>query len=124
MFNLTDTLARSAVKTQFTLPHVIALYVPGTVSVNVKTNTAEFAKNVAAEFARLFGGSTIRENLGYWISDTADLVEETTREVFSFASDAALSDNLATVLQLAESIKRDLSQESVLVSVDGQALFV
>lgn len=109
---------------QFTLPNQVALYVPGTVDVDQTADNSAKVREVAAAFARLFGGASVRETVGYWLSETAGLVQEATREVFAFASDSALNDHLADVLELARSIKADLAQEAVLVSVNGQALFV
>ena len=102
-----------------TLPQRVALYVPGTQGPATATDNAAQVERVARAFCGWFGGATAQPSAGYWISDNAGLVREAVTIVYAACTAAQLRERLPDVLNLAQQIKQDMSQEAVSVELNG-----
>ena len=110
-----DTILAGACK----LDHRIAIYVPGTVDTDKAADNRQQVERVAAEFSRMFGGATATTATGFWMSDTAGLVEERTTIVYASCTAEQLEKHLAEVVEIARKIKREMRQEAVSAEIDG-----
>jgi hypothetical protein len=111
----------------FTLRHVVSLTLPSTVNIDNLADSSLLASvesKVIADMANMFGGATVTLGNGAWYSDSlGSVVFEAVKIVTSFASD--LDDQaVALMIDLAEYVKAELSQESVLITLDGIAYLV
>ena len=108
---------------QITLPHHVALYVPGTQGPDTATDNAAQVERVAAEFSRMFGGATAQESTGFWMSDTAGLVRESVTIVYANCTAEQLEKHLAAVVELARQIKAEMQQEALSCEI-GSTLYI
>jgi|SRR5688572_2550627 len=104
------------------LAHEVTFFVPSTVNVDkIDTDLANRVFDyIETSLATRFGGAT--ENApakGSWISDTVGKVKEGIRPLTVYCAD--LSDETQDyLLGLADYIKSEMTQEAVMVVVDGQ----
>lgn len=115
-----DTILAGACK----LDHRVSVYVPGTVDTDKAADNRQQVERVAAEFSRMFGGATATTATGYWMSDTAGLVAETTTIVYAACTAEQLEKHLAAVVELARQIKREMRQEAVTVTIDQKMYII
>lgn len=104
------------------LGHKVTLYVPSTVNVKDPAGDERIrlaVERVALRFSDWFGGATSTPASGYW-AGAAGLVHERVTIVFAYASEEALGKHVEDVFDLANELKRDLTQESVALEVDGE----
>jgi hypothetical protein len=111
----------------FSLSHTVSLTLPSTVEIDKAASDSLLTEvyNYAVEsMSNIFGGCTVTSGQGAWYSDSLGrLVLEQVNILTSFA--AELSDSEVTkIIDLAEYVKAALSQESVLITLDGKAYFV
>ena len=108
------------------LPARVAVYVPGTVNVDGDGAAAAemWTRRTAEDFSRLFGGATVTDAAGYWVSDSAGLVREAVRIVYASAPAAVLDEHAAEVLEIVQRIKAGMGQEAVSVEVNGALYLV
>jgi len=104
----------------------IALYVPGTTDVNVPAPEQQAAAVVHAleQFAEWFGGATVIDGQGAWMSDEHGLVVEPVRIVYCFTDAEGLAKHLSEVKLLARHVCRAMSQECVSLEVAGELQFI
>lgn len=110
-------------KNAFKLSARVAVYVPGTNGAATEADNSEYIKRTAAQLSEYFGGATAQECRGFWVSDTAGLIEEKTTVVYSNATPADLEAHAADILTIAEALKEELNQEGISVEING-ALFI
>lgn len=80
--------------------------------------------NVLTTMSKAFGGATLTDGNGAWYSDIlGTIVQESVKVVQSYCSDMDDS-TIVTMIDLAEMVKAQLSQESVLITLDGKAYLV
>jgi hypothetical protein len=103
------------------LTNKVTLYVPST-NTDAKTRGSVVFRT-AGLFARLFGGFTITQGQGGWMSPTQGLVMEDVTLVSSHCYDSALDAGLPRVMAMAKGICKTMSQESVAVEVNGVLYF-
>lgn len=106
------------------LDHIIEIIVPGTVDVSTQFDTTKYVKETARKMSEMFGGASVRNVDGYWISDTEGLVEEHNRVVYSNCDENSLDKYIDDVLAICSDLKTELKQECVALSVDGEMYFV
>lgn len=108
------------------LAHEVTLYIPSTANVNTvdKKLAAQVLRHVKEQFSAVYGGATQNAPAkGSWMSDAVGLVEEKITPVTVYVSD--LSDTTQNhLLEMAEYVKVTMSQESVMMVVDGQGYLV
>lgn len=106
------------------LRHKVAIYVPGTNGVNTAADNARYVKMAAATLSNLFGGATATPAIGYWMSDSAGLVEEATTVVYAYATNTALESKLDDVIDFCDGMKTELHQEAIALAIDDSMYFI
>lgn len=108
----------------FTLSHSVAVYVPATINVSASIDNTELVTSIAVQMAREFGGAHLesQNSVGFYIADNGALVTESTKVLRSFVDNVEAATRF--MFTLAGEICAELTQESVLVVIDGKAFFV
>lgn len=117
----------NALSNLVTLPHFVELTVPSTVAIDIVANV-NLIKNVldkvSSVFAKAFGGATVTNGDGEWYSDSLQsVVSEPVKIVKSYAVYFD-DESIQLIVDTAKFVKDELSQESVLISIDGIAYLV
>lgn len=115
---------KKLLKGLFSLDHNFKLYIPSTINVNERTNSKKYITQALKTFSTLFGGATSYKAIGAWVSNSQGLVTENVTIVESYASADQVENGLQTVLELANTIKHDLSQEAVSLEYDNKLYFI
>ena len=102
----------------------VTVYVPSTTDVDIQTDTREYVEKTASLLAGCFGGATSSPAIGYWLSSDVGLVRENTTIVFAYASEADLSAKIDTVVAWCDSMREELTQESIALEVNGEMYFI
>ncbi|TMV46326.1 DUF3574 domain-containing protein [Paenibacillus mesophilus] len=108
------------------LNHVVKIYVPSTVNGSIPiTEEAheQFVDQALTKFSSLFGGATSIGGNGGWIDENKRLIKEKVTIVYSFA-DKLDNQSLNDVVAYAKQLKKDLTQSSVSLEVDGKMYFI
>lgn len=106
------------------LRHRVAVYVPGTNGVNTAADNSEYVRRAAALLSDAFGGATATPARGFWMSDSAGLVEERVTIVYTYAGNEALEDKLGAVIEFCEGMRTELHQEAVSLELDNALYFI
>ena len=108
----------------FKLSGKISVYVPSTISINKKVNNKKQVDEVATLLSNCFGGATSTVALGYWDSPTAGLVKEKTTIVFAYCDNISLENNIDKVVEKCISLKKEMSQDSIALEINGEMYFI
>lgn len=106
------------------LRHRVAVYVPGTNGVNTAADNSEYVRRAAALLSDAFGGATATPARGFWMSESAGLVEERVTIVYAYAGNEALEDQLGAVIEFCEGMKEALKQEAISLELDSALYFI
>ncbi len=98
----------------------IAVYVPATDNVNHAVNNDAMVKKCAAMLSAFFGGATIQESRGAWMSEKHGLVLENTTIVYAYCTEEGLNEHAADVEKFALDMKEAMHQEAVSVEVNNE----
>lgn len=105
----------------------VEFYVPSTQGLDGKIDDQTFAdrvRDISRQFSALFGGATAKgDNVGYFLSETGQLVEEKVTIVSSFCLDN-LADHYDRLFEIAREAKADWKQESILLDINGEVNFI
>lgn len=104
----------------------VAVYVPGTVDTD-KASTeaaAKMAGYTAEQLTKFFGGATSTDAAGYWMSDGAGLVVEDVKIIYSNATAEQLDEHAEKLIELAETIKKEMNQEAVSLEISGKLYII
>ena len=111
-------------KNLFKLSSKITVYIPSTVNINQKIDNKKYVDEAASLLSSLFGGATSCETLGYWMSPSAGLVKEHTTMVYAYCNDTDLQEHAEEVIDFCENLKKELSQDSVALEINGEMYFI
>ena len=106
------------------LRHRVAIYVPGTDGVNTAADNSEYVRRAAALLSDAFGGATATPARGFWMSESAGLVEERVTIVYAYAGNEALEDKLGAVIEFCDGMKEELKQEAISLAIDDSMYFI
>lgn len=104
------------------LSHVASIFVPSTVNIDSQIDNTQIVNSILAELSSEFGGASAQDVKGAWLSDTAGLVVENITRIFCYGSDKA--EMLDVFSNLAQRLKVEMSQDSVLIDVDNVGYLV
>lgn len=105
------------------LNHKITVYVTSTIAGNIPASPdvqERWVNAFLANFSKWFGGATVIDGVGAWMSDTFGLVKEPIKLVYAFMSQEAYAQHGDDVFALASAMRADMGQEAVSVEVDGE----
>ena len=110
----------------FKLPKTIAIFVPSTTDVvaDGSAKQMEWAEKIGEQFSDWFGGVTMYEASGGWMSAEHGLVKEGIIIVESRATEEALAKHTDDAVTLAEQLKADMAQEAVTLIHNGDMYLV
>lgn len=111
----------------FELSHTITVTVPSTQGLASKVSPSVLRKrvqDVSKRLASLFGGATATDGLGSYVSDSGELVTELVKLVSAYASEDAYTEHITEIYKLANELKKDYQQESILIAVDNKAYLI
>ena len=111
-------------KALFCLDHNIKLYIPSTIDIDKKTDTAGHVVECLALFGDLFGGATSYNAKGAWISDQKGLVIEGVKIVESYATGEDIDKHIEAVLKYALKLKKELKQEAISLEYNNKLFLV
>ena len=108
----------------FKLSSKVTVYVPSTQDINVEVDTTEWVDAVATLLSDCFGGATSTEALGCWVSPQAGLVKEKTTMIFAYCKEEDLNNHIEAVIEICESMKKELKQDAVALEINGEMYFI
>jgi len=111
------------------LHNFVCLYVPDTLQGNTKAGEnvhLEAVRKVASELSAKFGGATVTQALGYWVSDAHGLIEDKISQVKSYYDTGTVSsaDAITLAREIAERLKVEFSQEAVTLETEEGIDFI
>lgn len=106
------------------LSHKFSIYVPSTVDVNTKTDSAEHVRKTLEFLSGLFGGATATKSSGAWVSESAGLVVEDVTICYAYCNMLQRIKHASTVKAFAKMLRDEMRQEAVSVEIDNGLLFV
>lgn len=122
-----QTSVKSRFDNLFSMSHNVSIVLPSTYAIDGKADNEILARvheHVITVMSESFGGCTITDGQGAWYSnELAKLVYESVKIATSFANELGNNEH-STMLHLAEFVKAELRQESVLITLDGIAYLV
>jgi hypothetical protein len=117
-------IKNAKLKNMFKLSSKVTIYIPSTTDINKAIDNKEYIDECASLLSECFGGSTSTPALGYWMSNTAGLVKESTTMVFAYASDSDLQTNIEKVITFCENLKAELKQDAIALEINGEMYFI
>ena len=104
----------------------VAVYVPSTIdAVNDGGElAARMVERTAAALSEMFGGATITEGRGAWMSAEHGLIIEHVNIIYSYCNNEQLEQNAARLHELAEQMRDEMRQEAVSVEINDELYFV
>ena len=111
-------------KALFSLDHNIKLYIPSTNDVNKAVDNSEQVDKVLTLFSKMFGGATSYNAVGAWQSDTKGLIKEKVKIVQSYATAEQVEQYIDKVIEYAETLKKEMSQEAISLEYDNKLYFI
>ena len=122
-----QTSVENRLSALFSLSHFVEITLPSTVNIAEQADAkllADVLAYVVQALSVRFGGCTVTDAQGAWYSsELGSLVYEPVKIAKSFAIGFEQAD-VTVILDLATYVKSVLSQESVLVNLDGIAYLV
>jgi len=109
-------------QTILVLTSKVTLYVPSVDSNGHSLpHAAFFVQNTVEYLSEAFGGCTMMDAVGFWLSSNR-LQRESVVVIYSFASNLS-KDQKSSVLEYSRWLKREMKQEAIAVEIDG-SLFI
>lgn len=105
-----------------TLSHVASIFVPSTADVNQTIDNTSIVSGILAQLSGQFGGASMQDVTGAWLSDSSGLVVESVKRIFCYGTDR--EELFAAFSSLAEELKTELTQEAVLIDIDNVGYLV
>lgn len=105
------------------LSNNVKIYVPSTHG-NTKIDNSVMVEKTLARLSDLFGGATSFEALGCWKSDTDGLIKERVTICQSYCTEEKMLENINTVVEICEHLKKDLNQEAVSLEVNNKLYLI
>jgi hypothetical protein len=102
----------------------VAIYIPSTTDVDTTTDTSASLELAQTELSSRFGGSTTLDAVGTWMSPGAGLVKEHVKVVKSYTDEATLKLNIDAIVELAETLKKELSQDAIAIEINNKLYLV
>lgn len=110
-------------KALFPLSQKVRLYVPSTINIDEVIDNTEAVSKTLKLFGELFGGATSYDAVGAWNGSNGKLVQERVTIIESYAQKLE-SDDIMRVVEYAQELCRNMSQDAVAVEVNGSMGFI
>lgn len=111
-------------KFKFDLDCKVAVYVPSTIKVNEPVDNAQQVGKIVRKLSEMFGGATATQAVGGWVTAAGEIVTEKITIVYSFCTSTQLHENIENVLDICETLKKEMTQEAITLEINGQVKFI
>ena len=111
-------------KFKFDLDCKVAIYVPSSVNVSETTDNEQQVLNIIKQLSLLFGGATASDAVGGWVANDGGTVIEKVKIVYSYCTTEQLKTNIDVILQICETLKKEMLQEAITLEINGQVKFI
>ena len=102
----------------------IKIYVPSTYEVDKDIDNQKHVDETIEFLAKIFGGATVTEAYGAWISANGQLVKEFVSLVFAFAGQEQLEQSIDAIYDYCIKLKLELKQESIALEINGELYLI
>jgi len=106
------------------LKNKLSIYVPSTTNINNTIDNSAYVKNTSIFLSKLFGGCTVINAFGNWISDQVGLVSENINICFTYCTTKDFTENESTIIEYVKNLCCELSQECISVSFNNELFFI
>ena len=117
-------MKKESFKKFFDLNAKICIYVPSTIEVNKPIDNKEFCAYVQRKLSEMFGGATTSEAFGSYVCNNGEILNEKVSIVYSFCSTEQIIDKIEEVVNICNYLKKEMSQESILLEVNNKVKFI
>ncbi|WP_052045009.1 hypothetical protein [Prevotella amnii] len=115
---------KKELKFKFDLDCKVAIYVPSTVDVDKEVNNEQQVLQIIKKLSLLFGGATASDAVGGWVANDGQTVIEKIKIVYSYCTSEQLKENIDTILEICENLKKEMLQEAITLEINGQVKFI
>jgi hypothetical protein len=122
--NGATTMQSKKLKNLIELSSSVKIYVPSTADVNQVCDNTDIVDMVLSEMSAMFGGATKFDALGCWSSPACGLVKERIMICCSYCTEAQLSANIDSVVEICERVKSEMGQEAVSLEINNKLYFI
>ena len=102
----------------------VRIYVPSTTAATQAADTSAIVDETLEFLSVRFGGATSYSALGCWKSPEHGLIKEKVTICESYTDTQGLEANVEAVVERAEALKAELSQEAIAIEIMGEMYFV
>lgn len=106
------------------LKNKIAIYVPSTINVNQKTDSAAQVNNTCVFLSGLFGGCTSFNAAGCWTGKTGELVKENITIIYAYCTSLQLLKSKKTIINYCRELCMEMSQEAISLEINNKLYFI
>lgn len=114
----------AALKNLIELSSSVKLYVPSTINVNQTIDNTKIVESVATALSNWFGGATALKAVGAWVSPQTGLVLENVTIVQSYCTETQLQENIADFINLANRLKKEMTQDAIAIEVNNKLYLI
>lgn len=115
---------KKELKFKFDLYCKVAIYVPSTIDVDKEVNNEQQVLQIIKKLSLLFGGATASDAVGGWVANDGQTVIEKIKIVYSYCTSEQLKENIDTILEICENLKKEMLQEAITLEINGQVKFI
>lgn len=115
---------KKELKFKFDLDCKVAIYVPSTVDVDKEVNNEQQVLQIIKKLSLLFGGATASDAVEGWVANDGQTVIEKIKIVYSYCTSEQLKENIDTILEICENLKKEMLQEAITLEINGQVKFI
>lgn len=115
---------KKELKFKFDLDCKVAIYVPSTIDVDKEVNNEQQVLQIIKKLSLLFGGATASDAVGGWVANDGQTVIEKIKIVYSYCTSEQLKDNIDSILEICENLKKEMLQEAITLEINGQVKFI
>lgn len=115
---------KKELKFKFDLDCKVAIYVPSTVDVDKEVNNEQQVLQIIKRLSLLFGCATASDAVGGWVANDGQTVIEKIKIVYSYCTSEQLKENIDTILEICENLKKEMLQEAITLEINGQVKFI
>ena len=102
----------------------LSIYIPSKDSEGREVDATPFRMRACGLLASIAGGATVQTCDGVWIGDGLRVISEPVSKVYTYLSEACLSEHAPKILSFLKELRVELKQACVGFSVDSQFYLV
>ncbi|WP_257064347.1 hypothetical protein [Priestia megaterium] len=111
------------IKNAIHLKNKVSIMIPSTKNAIEKIDNEKYVNESIILFSELFGGVTVLNCQGGYISSKYGLIKENVKNVFSYCEELT-PENIASILEFIERLKVELKQECIALEINNNMYLV